>query len=310
MTVHDHNEKLLIVGSVAFDSVETPAGSVEMAMGGSASYASIAASYWCRPLVVGVVGDDFKKEHFERFEERGVDTLGIEKVRGKTFHWRGRYHDDFKGRDTLETALNVFESFNPEIPEAYKTARYLMLGNIAPELQLRVLEQTAQAELVAMDTMNFWIETARDALEEVIGKVGILFINDEEALQLTGKTSVLGAAEMILTMGPKYAVIKRGEYGALLFGPDLCLFVPAVLLHRVVDPTGAGDTFAGGFLGRLAGAGKLDRPTFSSALIDGTVVASFAVEAFSVNGICNLSDKDVAGRRAQLENMISLSPST
>lgn len=298
------SEKLLIVGSVAFDSVETPAGKIEMAMGGSASYASIAASYWCSPLVVGIVGDDFEDRHFRRFAEHGVDTRGIVRAAGKTFHWRGRYHEDFKGRDTLETALNVFETFSPEIPGQYANARYVFLGNIDPMLQMRVLDQTSAAELVAMDTMNFWIDTTKEALASVLGRVDLLFINDEEAQELTGETAILNAAKKILTMGPRYVVVKRGEFGAVLFGPDICLFVPAVLLERVVDPTGAGDAFAGGFMGSLAGAGAFDRASLASALLDGTVVASFAVEAFSIDGICDLGRSQIDFRRAQLERMI------
>lgn len=299
-----NNNRFLIVGSIAFDSVETPAGKAEMAMGGSASYASIAASYWCRPLVVGIVGDDFGDPHFERLREHGVDTRGIEKVEGKTFHWRGRYHQDFKGRDTLETALNVFESFDPQIPDEYKRARYVFLGNIHPTLQMSVLEQTSGAELVAMDTMNLWIDTTRDALNEVIERVDVLFINDEEALQLSGKSGIPGAVERILSMGPKYLVVKRGEYGALLFGPDARMFVPAVLLDRVVDPTGAGDSFAGGFMGSIVSAGSLERSSLGSALLDGTVLGSFAVEAFSVDGICRLEKEAIDSRRAELESMI------
>lgn len=306
MNVGGRNEKLLIVGSVAFDSVETPTGKVDMAIGGSATFASIAASYWCRPLPVGVVGEDFGEPQLRRFTDQGITTEGIERVEGKTFHWRGRYHDDFKGRDTLETALNVFESFDPVIPEAFRDSRYVLLGNIDPGLQMKVLDQLSAAELVAMDTMNLWIDIARDALLELLPRVDILIINDEEAIQLSGSSSVLGAAKTILKMGPRYLVIKRGEYGALLFGPDVCLFVPAVLLDNVVDPTGAGDCFAGGFVGRLASAGQLDRTTLASALLDGSVIASYSVEAFSVDGICGLTDERIADRRSTLERMIRL----
>jgi len=297
-------QPLLIVGSLAFDSVETPAASVERAMGGSASFASIAASYFAHPLVVGIVGDDFGDEHMKRFRDHDIDTAGVERVPGKTFHWRGRYHDNFKERDTLETALNVFESFDPTIPEAYRHAPYVFLGNIAPELQLKVLDQTKDARLVAMDTMNFWIDTARDALVEVLGRVDILIINDEEAVQLSGEGSVLDAAHAVLAMGPKYVVVKRGEYGAVLFGRDLTLYVPAVMLRGVVDPTGAGDTFAGGFVGHLTGGEALDRATLGRALVSGTVMASFAVEAFSVDGICRLSGEALAARREVLEGMM------
>jgi len=299
-------ENLLIVGSLAFDSVETPSGRADMAMGGSASFASIAASYFASPLVVGVVGEDFEDRHIGKFRDHGIDVRGIERVPGKTFHWRGRYHENFKERDTLETALNVFETFDPVIPDAYRSASFVFLANIDPDLQLKVLDQTSDARVVAMDTMNFWIETARESLEKVLRRVDIVFMNDEEALQLTGDWTVLGAARKILAMGPKYVVIKRGEYGALLFGPDLTLFVPAVLLADVVDPTGAGDTFAGGFLGQLSLRGSLDRAHLAEALISGTVMASFSVEAFSVDGICSLGAEKLNSRRSGLEDMIRL----
>jgi sugar/nucleoside kinase (ribokinase family) len=304
MILDSKKQPLLIVGSLAFDSVETPASRVDMALGGSASFAAIAASYFARPLVVGIVGDDFGDEHMERFREHDIDVAGVERVPGRTFHWKGRYHSNFKERDTLETALNVFASFDPEIPEAYRRAPFVFLGNIAPELQLKVLEQTKGARLVAMDTMNFWIETARDALGDVLGRVDILIINDEEALQLSEEGSVLEAARSILARGPKYVVIKRGEYGAVLFGRDITLCVPGVPLANVVDPTGAGDTFAGGFVGHLTGSGGLDRATLGRALVSGTVLASFAVEAFSVDGICRLSPDALAARRRLLEDMI------
>ena len=297
-------QPLLIVGSVAFDSVETPEGRVDMALGGSASYASIAASYLARPQVVGVVGEDFQSHHMARMTDHGVDVRGIECVPGKTFHWRGRYHEDLNNRDTLETALNVFQHFNPTIPDAYRDTRYVMLGNIDPNLQLSVLDQTRHVRLVGMDTMNFWIDTAREPLYRVLERVDLLFINDEEAMQLANQWTVLGAAEAIRRMGPKYVVIKRGEYGSVLFGPDVTLFVPAVLLSHVVDPTGAGDTFAGGFMGYLSRGGELTREHLSQALAWGTVMASFTVEAFSVDGICNLSPDAIEARRAKLLDMV------
>ena len=295
---------LLIVGSVAFDSVETPQGRADMALGGSASYASIAASYFARPQVVGVVGEDFQQHHMARLLDHGVDVRGIESMPGKTFHWRGRYHEDLNNRDTLETALNVFQHFKPAIPDAYRDTRYVMLGNIDPVLQLSVLDQTTGATLVGMDTMNFWIDTARDPLHEVLKRVDLLFINDEEAMQLADEWTVLGAAEAIHRMGPKLVVIKRGEYGSVLFGPGIRLFVPAVLLSNVVDPTGAGDTFAGGFMGHLSGGGELTRENLAQALAWGTVMASFTVEAFSVDGICNLSRAAIEGRRRLLLDMV------
>jgi sugar/nucleoside kinase (ribokinase family) len=305
MEEKQNREPLLIVGSVAFDSVETPHGRADMALGGSASYASIAASYFARPQVVGIVGEDFGQHHMEKLRSQGVDVRGIESVAGKTFHWKGRYHDNFKDRDTLETALNVFQHFDPNIPEAYRHTKFVLLGNIDPALQLSVLRQTHDAKLVAMDTMNFWINTRRDALLEVIRRVDLLFINDEEAMQLADEWTVLAAAGKIRQWGPRFVVIKRGEHGAVLFGPDVTLYVPAVLLSRVVDPTGAGDTFAGGFLGHLSRSGVLDRQNLAAALTWGTVLASFAVEAFSVDGICGLSERDIAGRRSHLIDLVS-----
>jgi sugar/nucleoside kinase (ribokinase family) len=305
MEDRQNREPLLIVGSVAFDSIETPQGRADMALGGSASYASIAASYFANPQVVGIVGEDFEPHHMEKMRGHGVDVRGIESVSGKTFHWKGRYHENFKDRDTLETALNVFQHFNPNIPEVYRHTKFVLLGNIDPGLQLSVLQQTHDAKLVAMDTMNFWINTKRDELLDVIKRVDMLFINDEEAMQLADEWTVLAAAGKIRQWGPRYVVIKRGEHGAVLFGPDVTLYVPAVLLSRVVDPTGAGDTFAGGFLGHLSRNGVLDRSNLAAALTWGTVMASYAVEAFSVDGICGLSEHDIQGRRRHLIDLVS-----
>jgi sugar/nucleoside kinase (ribokinase family) len=300
----DTAQPILIVGSVAFDSVETPNGRADMALGGSASYAGIAASYFAKPRVVGIVGDDFEDHHMRKLSDHGVDVRGIERAAGKTFHWKGRYHENFKDRDTLETSLNVFQHFDPSIPEAYRRTPYVLLGNIDPKLQLSVLDQTQGTRFVAMDTMNFWINTARDSLLEVLKRIDLLFINDEEAMQLADEWSVAAAAEKLLRMGPKFVVVKRGEYGAVLFGPRLTLFVPAMLLMNVVDPTGAGDTFAGGFMGELSRTGALDRAGLASALTWGTVLASFTVEAFSVDGICGLAPDAIADRRKTLVEMV------
>lgn len=295
--------KLLTVGSVAFDSVETPTGSIDRALGGSATYASLAASYFAKPQVVAVVGDDFGEEHFGVFTDCGVDTRGIERVPGSTFHWKGRYHDNMQDRDTLETHLNVFEGFNPVVPDEYKDSPYVFLGNIEPKIQLKVLDQVADARFVAMDTMNFWISGALDDLKSVLGRVDLLFINDDEAVQLSGERQMLNAAQKILELGPDYIVIKRGEFGSLLFGRDACVFVPAVLLPKVVDPTGAGDSFAGGFLGAVARAGETTRRTLAKGMIYGTVMASFAVEGFSVDGLLNHSEATINLRREFLESM-------
>jgi sugar/nucleoside kinase (ribokinase family) len=260
---------VLIVGSVAFDSVETPIGSVERALGGSASYASLAASYFANPQVVAVVGEDFDQEHLDSFHQRGIDTSGIARVAGETFHWRGRYHEHMRDRETLETHLNVFEAFDPQLPEGFREASHVFLANIDPQIQSRVLDQVKNAKFVGMDTMNFWMDGAMDALKRVLKRVDIIFINDDEAFQLSGENQVLNAAGKILDLGPKYVVIKRGEFGSLLFGPDMRLFVPAVLLPKVVDPTGAGDTFAGGFLGYVSRAGSIDRSTLAQGLVWG-----------------------------------------
>lgn len=301
----EEKTRILTVGSVAFDSVETPTGSVERALGGSATYASLAASYFAQPQVVGVVGDDFGDEYMAIFEQRGIDTRGLEKISGATFHWRGRYHANMQDRDTLETQLNVFESFDPAVPEAYRKSPYVFLGNIAPKIQMKVLDQVGDAKFVAMDTMNFWIEGALDDLKAVLKRVDMLFINDDEAVQLSGERQMLNAADHILSLGPKYVVIKRGEFGSLLFGHDICIFVPAVLLPKVIDPTGAGDSFAGGFLGALARADDVRRATLAQGMILGTVMASFAVEGFSVDGLLDHTPDTIDLRREFLESMTS-----
>jgi sugar/nucleoside kinase (ribokinase family) len=302
--MHSTNNALLVVGSIAFDTIETPAGGVEKAVGGSAVYASIAASYFIRPMVVGVVGEDFGDEHFGMLDDRDIDTRGIERAPGETFHWKGRYHENLKDRDTLATCLNVFESFNPKIPDDYRGCRYLFLGNIDPVLQARVLDQVGETALVGMDTMNFWIKNAPDALRAVMKRIDVLFINDEEAIELSGETSVLKASKRILELGPRYLVIKRGEYGALLFGDDTCLSVPGILLSGVVDPTGAGDTFAGGFCGYVASQNAVDRRTLAKALMAGTAMASFAVEGFSVDMLLDLDERRLGERLEQLEAMM------
>jgi len=299
----EQKEKLLIVGSVAFDSIETPRGSIEMALGGSAIFASLAAVFFAQPLVVGIVGEDFGDEHFAMLQHAGVDTKGIAKVAGKTFHWRGRYRENFKERDTLDTCLNVFEGFNPVLPEDYRSSKYVFLGNIDPVLQAKVLDQVHNPEIVALDTMNFWITNTPDALKTVLRRTDILLINDEEAFQLSGGDSILDAAGAILSLGPKYVIIKRGEYGALLFGEGIRLFVPAFLLPRLVDPTGAGDAFAGGFMGSLASLEKLDASSLKASLLLGTVTASFACESFSVDKLRSLRRGAIDARLEELKSL-------
>ena len=303
MTADKNASNILIVGSVAFDSVHTPTGSVEKALGGSATYASLSASYFASPQVVAVVGEDFEEEHVDRLRVRGVDTTGIERVPGKTFHWTGRYHDNMQDRDTLETALNVFEGFDPKLPENFKKTPFVFLGNIDPKLQSKVLDQVDNPRFVGMDTMNFWITGAPDDLKDVLKRVDILFINDDEAFLLSNERQVLNAAEKILDMGPKFVVIKRGEFGSLLFGHEVCFFVPAVLLPKVIDPTGAGDAFAGGFMGYVARSKELSRSVLAQAMIHGTTMASFVVEKFSVEGLENHTPESIALRRGFLESM-------
>jgi sugar/nucleoside kinase (ribokinase family) len=294
---------ILTVGSVAFDSVETPFGAVEKALGGSASYAALAASYFAASQVVAVVGRDFGDEHLEKFRRRGVDTAGLERASGETFHWRGRYRENLQDRDTLETCLNVFETFDAKVPPRFRTAPFVFLGNIDPRIQAKVLDQVEGDPFVGMDTMNFWISSALGPLKAVLPRVDMLFINDVEAGELTGERHVLSAAQTLLELGPTYVVIKRGEFGSLLFGRDICLFVPAVLLSKVVDPTGAGDAFAGGFLGSLAKAGRVTRATLAEGMIYGTVMASFVVEAFSVDGLLDHTLETINLRREFLESM-------
>jgi sugar/nucleoside kinase (ribokinase family) len=304
MTTDAQRPDLLIVGSVAFDSIETPSGGVERALGGSATFASIAASYFAKPGIVAVVGEDFDASSCAVLESRGVDVTGIETVKGgKTFHWKGRYHANMKDRDTLETCLNVFAGFDPRLPEGLRKSSYVFLANIGPDLQGRVLDQVETARFVGMDTMNLWISEATADLAQVLRRVDVLFLNDEESFQLTGEPLVLNAARAILALGPKFVVIKRGEYGALLFGETLCLYVPAVPLSNVVDPTGAGDAFAGGFMGSIAAAGEIDRASLARALRVGTAMASFACESFSVGALVGLDRTKIDGRLAFLQSM-------
>ena len=307
MSAPGHDADILIVGSVAFDSIETPTGSVERALGGSAVFASVAASYFASPRVVAVVGEDFGDGHFAALQSRGIDTSGIETVRGgKTFHWKGRYHDNMQDRDTLETCLNVFEGFDPGLSERFRRSSHVFLGNIDPTLQAKVLDEVEDPRFVGVDTMNLWIAEALAGLKEVLRRVDVLFINDEESRQLTGERQILNAARAIMALGPKYVVIKRGEYGALLFGAELSLFAPAVLLPRVVDPTGAGDAFAGGFMGVVAGAEEITRSTLARAMRAGSAMASFAVERFSIDGLLELDSSRIGARLDDLESMCSL----
>lgn len=295
---------LLTVGTVAFDSVETPYGKAEQVIGGACTYACYAASYLTSPIyLVSIIGNDFPPEELKALEDRGVDLRGLEiKHNGQTFFWKGKYRNNMNQRDTLTTDLNVLDDFNPVLPEDYQSAKYVLLGNLTPEIQEQVLDQLdGSQKIIALDTMNFWMDIAMKKLLEVIARVDILTINDEEARQLSGEFSLVKAAEKIHEMGPKYLVIKKGEHGALLFSKGEIFFAPALPLAEVFDPTGAGDTFAGGFMGYLA---KTDDPSFSNmkkAIIYGSAMASFCVEKFSIEKLKNLSDDEIEARLAKFK---------
>ena len=291
--------KLVVVGSVAVDWVITPKAEREESVGGAAVYFSMAASPRAPVQLVGVIGKDFPGQALTDLAEAGVDLDGLERdPEGLTFRWKGRYHENMKERDTLETHLNVFESFSPKLPESYRESDFLFLANIQPSLQLAVLEQMAKRpRLVGLDTMNLWIDIAHDKLLEVLARVDVLTINDEEALQLTAETNIVRAANKIRELGPKTLVIKRGEYGALCFGPDDSLFAaPALPLEQVIDPTGAGDCFAGGFMGHLARTGEITGENVRRAVIWGSTMASFCVEGFSYDRLRGLSREDIDAR--------------
>lgn len=300
---------LLTVGTVAFDTIETPYGIAEKVVGGSCTYVSMAASYFTKQInLCAVVGDDFPKSELDYMSSNGVNLEGLDIKQGeKSFFWHGRYHKDMNGRDTLETQLNVLADFNPVLPESYKTSEYLMLGNLTPSVQMSVLNQmTKRPKLVALDTMNFWMDIAMKPLLKVIKKVHVLIINDEEARQLSGERSLRKAATKILTMGPKYLIIKKGEHGAMLFHKQDVFYVPALPLEEVFDPTGAGDTFAGGFMGYIASTGKPNFENMKRAIIYGSALASFCVEKFSTEGLKNLTDEEIKGRVALFTKMVKV----
>ena len=300
---------LLTVGTVAFDTIETPYGIAEKVVGGSCTYVSMAASYFTKQInLCAVVGDDFPKSELDYMSSNGVNLEGLDIKQGeKSFFWHGRYHKDMNGRDTLETQLNVLADFNPVLPESYKTSEYLMLGNLTPSVQMSVLNQmTKRPKLVALDTMNFWMDIAMKPLLKVIKKVHVLIINDEEARQLSGERSLRKAATKILTMGPKYLIIKKGEHGAMLFHKQDVFYVPALPLEEVFDPTGAGDTFAGGFMGYIASTGKPNFENMKRAIIYGSALASFCVEKFSTEGLKNLTDEQIKGRVALFTKMVKV----
>jgi len=288
---------LLVVGSVAFDAVETPFGKRDRMLGGSASHFSIAASFFAEVRVVGVVGGDFGAEEEEVFARHNVDTTDLERIPdGKTFRWFGRYEYDLNVARTLDTQLNVFAGFQPKLSEASKNARLLFLGNIQPDLQRGVREQMPKAELVALDTMNLWIETTRESLQKTIEVVDLIIINDAEARQIASEPNLIKAARKILSWGPHTLIVKRGEYGAAMFTKEEYFAIPAYPLESVFDPTGAGDTFAGGLMGYLASQEKLDEPALRRAMIFGSVMASFNVEEFGTERVQRLTHDEINRR--------------
>lgn len=291
-------QKLLIVGTVAFDAIESPFGQTDKILGGAGTYIGLAAqNFGIDPAIVSTVGGDFPQHYLEEFKERKINIDGIEQVPdGKTFFWKGRYHNDMNTRDTLDTQLNVLEDFEPRVPENYKDAEVVMLGNLHPQVQIDVINQLNDPKLLVLDTMNFWMDNTLDTLKEAISKVHVLTINDEEARQLSGEYSLVRAAREIEKMGPDYVVIKKGEHGALLFHQDHMFFAPALPLEEVFDPTGAGDTFAGGFTGYLAKTGDYSFKNLKKAVIYGSNLASFCVEKFGTERMLNLSDKEINKR--------------
>lgn len=290
---------LIIIGTVAFDAIETPFGKTDKIVGGAATYASLAASYFYDKVkIVGVIGDDFGKDNINTFTEHNINTEGLQiKAGEKSFFWSGRYHNDMNSRDTLATELNVLENFDPIIPESYQDCEFLMLGNLTPIVQQTVIKRLKKRpKLIVLDTMNFWMDIMMDDLVETIKLVDVLTINDAEARQLSGEYSLVKAAKKILSMGPKYLIIKKGEHGALLFHEEKIFSAPALPLAEVFDPTGAGDTFAGGFIGYMAKVGTVNFNNMKNAIIFGSALASFCVEQFGTEKILNLSEEEVAAR--------------
>jgi len=289
--------KIVVVGSIAYDAVETPAGKRESQLGGSACFFSTSASYFTEVGIIGVVGNDFAPSDRSTLERHGIDTTGLVEVDGKTFRWTGEYMDDINTAVTLDTQLNVFGDFEPTLTESHANAPYLFLANIDPNIQLKVLDaMISRPKWVASDTMNLWINIARPTLIDLISKVDMLIINEDEAKQLTGQNNLPNAAKAVMNLGPKSTVVKRGEYGASLFGKTFSFAAPAYPLERVIDPTGAGDSFAGGFMGYLASVENIDEESLRTATIYGSTMASFAVEDFGLERIKNLTKSDISER--------------
>src|SRR5829696_3346795 len=295
---------VLVVGSVALDSVETPFGKAENVIGGSGTFFSASASHLSPVQLVGVVGDDYPMEQLEPLRARGVDMAGLEQTTGRSFRWRGRYRHDLNSAETLETHLGVFSHFSPKIPAQFRNAPFVFLANIDPRLQLEVLRQVERPKLVACDTMNFWIESRRDELLELLGHVDLITLNDGEARQLTEHSNLVKAARWILERGPKHVIIKKGEHGAFMFTESTVFFAPAYPLEDVFDPTGAGDSFAGGFIGYLARSGDLSEESLRRAVVYGSAMGSFAVEKFSVERLLEITPDEIRRRVADFHRLV------
>ena len=300
--------KIVSVGTVAFDAIETPFGKTDKIVGGACTYISLSAAYFNNsPHLISVVGEDFPNETIALFKERGINTEGLQIKNGeKTFFWSGKYHQDMNTRDTLDTQLNVLESFDPIVPKSYQDCDILMLGNLTPSVQMKVIKQMeTRPKLIVLDTMNFWMEIAMEDLKKVIKEIDVLTINDEEARLLSGVHSLRKAAKIILEMGPKYLIIKKGEHGALLFGDNNIFYAPALPLEDVFDPTGAGDTFAGGFVGHLSSCDTIDWEAMKKAIIVGSAMASFTVEKFGIEKLIELDKSQIEQRINEFKNLVS-----
>lgn len=300
-------DSILVVGSLAYDTISTPLGHAEKALGGSANYFSVAASMYAQVKVVGVVGEDYTDADIKILSSRGVDTKGIVKKKGHTFHWEGRYQGDMNEAITLATHLNVFETFDPHISADHQSSKVIFLANIDPEIQMKVLEQVDNPKLVILDTMNYWIKSKLSELKNVLKRTNILLVNEGEATLLTGEQNAVGAAQALTKMGPKVIIIKRGEYGSLLYFENKFFVLPAFPLSTIVDPTGAGDTFAGGFVGYICQNNcKLDLQTLKSACFEGSLLASFTVQDFGLNKLVQITKPDIQTRWKEYYNTVQL----
>jgi len=299
------NLSILVVGSIALDSIETPFGRVEEIPGGSAVYFSLAASYFSRVNVVGVVGNDFPVRVLKLLNKKGVNTEGVEVKQGKTFRWKGKYDFDLNTAHTLETQLNVFSDFLPLLPQSYRSSKYVFLGNIHPDLQMRVLKSVNSPDLIACDTMNYWIERENKKLKQVLREIDMVIINEAEARQLAEEPNTIRAAKKILAMGPKYIIIKRGEYGAMLFSQKNIFVVPAYPLEKIFDPTGAGDSFAGGMLGYIANCMDTHEDILRQAIVAGSVLASFNVEDFGIKRLSTLTYSEINKRLLDFRKLVN-----